>query len=51
MADAGEWNRSEVVMYLLEQMMGPDGNPRLRVAFADFDELDDIGEQFYQNSE
>ena len=53
MADAGEWNRSEVVMYYLEQMMGPDGDPRLTKAFADFDfdELEDVRGQFYENPE
>lgn len=53
MPDVGEWDRSEVVMYYIEKMLGEDGDPRLREAFADFDfdELDNIRDQFYDNDE
>lgn len=53
MPDVGEWDRSEVVMYYIEKMLGEDGDPRLKEAFADFDfdELDDVRDQFYDNDE
>jgi hypothetical protein len=53
MPDAGEWNRAEVVMYHLEKMMGPDGDPRLREAFEDFDfdELETVRDQFFDNDD
>lgn len=53
MPDVGEWDRSEVVMYYIEKMLGEDGDPRLKEAFADFDfdELDDVRDQFYDNDD
>jgi hypothetical protein len=53
MPDVGEWDRSEVVMYYIGKMLGEDGDPRLKEAFADFDfdELDDVRDQFYDNDE
>jgi hypothetical protein len=53
MPDVGEWDRSEVVMYYIEKMLGEDGDPRLREAFEDFDfdGLDDIRDQFYDKDE
>ena len=53
MPDVGEWDRSEVVMYYIEKMLGEDGDPRLKEAFADFDfdGLDDVRDQFYDNDE
>jgi hypothetical protein len=53
MPDVGEWDRSEVVMYYIEKMLGEDGDPKLKEAFADFDfdELDDVRDQFYDNDE
>ena len=53
MPDVGEWDRSEVVMYYIEKMLGEDGDPRLREAFEDFDfdELDNIRDQFYDKDE
>lgn len=53
MPDVGEWDRSEVVMYYIEKMLGEDGDPRLKDAFADFDfdELDNVRDQFYDNAE
>jgi hypothetical protein len=40
-------------MYHIEKMLGEDGDPRLKEAFADFDfdELDDVRDQFYDNDE
>lgn len=53
MPDVGEWDRAEVVMYYIEKMLGEDGDPRLKEAFADFDfdEMDDVRDQFYDNDE
>lgn len=53
MPDVGEWDRSEVVMYYIEKMLGEDGDPRLREAFEDFDfdELDNVRDQFYDNDD
>ena len=51
--DVGEWDRSEVVMYNIEKLLGDDGDPDLREAFGDFDfdGLDDAREQYYDNAE
>jgi len=51
--DVGEWDRSEVVMYNIEKLLGDDGDPNLREAFGDFDfdGLDDAREQYYDNAE
>lgn len=53
MPDVGEWDRSEVVMYYIEKMLGEDGDQRLKDAFADFDfdALDDVRDQFYDKDE
>ena len=53
MPDVGEWDRSEVVMYYIEKMLGEDGDPRLREAFEDFDfdELDNVRDQFYDKDD
>lgn len=53
MPDVGEWDRSEVVMYYIEKMLGEDGDPKLKEAFTDFDfdGLDDVRDQFYDNDE
>jgi hypothetical protein len=52
MPDVGEWDRSEVVMYNLEKMLGDENvDPRLLEAFQDFDfdGLDDAREMYYDN--
>ena len=54
MPDAGEWDRSEVVMYNIEKMLeDKNADPRLVEAFEDFDfdGLDDARAEYYDNTD